>query len=133
MNPLEWLSNKFGKVQPPKLPRSQQELLDFRNFKKNEVLTQVNKDAAAGAKAMKTSGAAATSTKPGIGGKIGTQAAISTGLYLSEQLARSAGTPGAARMSSLGLGPTGRGSDAPVYDTPLNNNKPQMAYFGDGL
>lgn len=47
------------------------------------------------------------------------------GLYGAEALAKSAGTPGSARMSEFGLGPTGTGSDAPVYQTPFNNVKPQ--------
>ena len=51
----------------------------------------------------------------------GPAAASSTGLYIAGKLAQSAGTPGAARMSKFGLGPTGTGSDAPVYQTPFND------------
>ena len=43
------------------------------------------------------------------------------GLQLGTKMAESAGTPGAARMSMFGLGPTGMGTDAPVYPTFLNN------------
>lgn len=46
--------------------------------------------------------------------------AQSAGVYLAGKLVESAGTPGAARMSKFGLGPTGNGSDAPVYETPFN-------------
>ncbi len=51
----------------------------------------------------------------------GPAVAQSAGLYIAGKLVQSAGTPGAARMSTFGLGPTGTGSDAPVYQTPFND------------
>lgn len=58
------------------------------------------------------------------------------GLDLAGNIAGSAGRPGGARMSSLGLGGnTGNilNSDAPVYQTPINDVTPeQVATYRDG-
>lgn len=55
-----------------------------------------------------------------VGGLLRT-GAQTLGIELASKVAQSAGTPGASRMSLLGLGPDGKGSDAPVYETPINS------------
>ena len=52
-------------------------------------------------------------------GPLGPAAAAGTGLAIGAQIVRSAGRPGAGKMSILG-------GDAPVYQTPFNDVTPEQ-------
>ena len=132
----------------PKIPRGQQELEAWRQFKKGEIQKQINADANAGRTAQRKFDAAKKSGKllkgakgvkgvKGVAGGLGPTVAASAGLTLAGEVAKSAGQPGAAKMSGLGIvtkdNQLVNTGDAPIYTNPFTGAKGgQMSYFGDG-